>query len=68
MITLVVRTVNCAACHRDGTVTYWCPRRQDWIANARDVPADALAILPDDEAARVRRHLYRHLREDYRHA
>lgn len=51
--------IPCATCHRDGTVTYWSPRTRGWIEGAREVPADALAVLPQDEADRVRRHLWR---------
>lgn len=47
-------------CHRNGTVDYWCPRKQEMVRQATTVPGDALALLPDDEAARVRRHLWRH--------
>jgi hypothetical protein len=57
---IVVRTVNCATCHRNGTVTYWDPLKQEWIEGATSVPIHALAVLPRDEEARVRRHLLRH--------
>jgi hypothetical protein len=44
----------CATCHRDGTVTYFDPRSQQWIERSRTIPQVALDILPSDEAARVR--------------
>lgn len=49
----------CPTYHKDGRVTFWRPRRQQWIERAVTVPPDALAILPAEEAARVRRHLWR---------
>lgn len=57
---IVVRTVNCVSCHRDGTVTYFDPLNEQWIENARTIPIHALTVLPADEEARVRRHLARH--------
>ena len=57
---IVVRTVNCATCHRDGSVTYYDPLREQWIESASTVPIHALTVLPADEEARVRRHLERH--------
>jgi hypothetical protein len=47
-------------CHEDGTVDYWCPRRWAMVRRVRTVPEDALTLLPEDEAARVRRHIHRH--------
>ena len=51
--------VICATCHRTTppTVTYFDPRSQRWIEHATTIPTCALAILSDDEAARVRGHL-----------
>jgi hypothetical protein len=57
---IVARTVNCATCHRNGTVTYHDPLKGQWIECARTVPIHALTCLPADEEARVRRHLARH--------
>jgi hypothetical protein len=57
---VVVRTINCATCHRNGTVTYHDPLKGQWIECARTVPIYALTCLPADEEARVRRHLARH--------
>lgn len=57
---VVVRTVNCATCHRNGTVTYYDPLRQEWIEGARSVPIHALTCLPADVETRVKRHLWRH--------
>lgn len=54
----ILPATPCPTCHRDGRVTYWCPRRQEWIERAITIPPDALAILPSEEAARVRRHLW----------
>lgn len=48
-------------CHDDGTVTYWCPRRWGMVRRVRQVPEDALTLLPEAEAARVRRRLHRHM-------
>ena len=48
-------------CHReDGTVDYFCPRRAEVVRRQTTVPADALALMADDEAQRVRRHLRRY--------
>jgi len=44
-------------CHKDGTVDYWCPRRWAMVRRARVMPEDALTLLPEAEADRVRRHL-----------
>lgn len=44
-------------CHKDGTVDYWCPRRWAMVRRVRQVPEDALTVMPADEANRVRRHL-----------
>lgn len=57
---VVVRTVNCATCHRDGSVTYFDPWLSRWVECAPIVPSHALAALPKDEAERVTRHLDRH--------
>jgi hypothetical protein len=56
----VVRTVNCCSCHRDGTVSYYDAPSRSWVERAPIIPAEALALLPSDEADRVRRHLWRH--------
>lgn len=48
-------------CHKDGTVDYYCPRRWAMVRRVRQVPEDALSLLPEAEAARVRRHLHRHM-------
>lgn len=52
-----VREIMAPTCHDDGSVTYWCPRRQEFVQRQRSVPRDALAMLPDDLAERVRDHL-----------
>jgi hypothetical protein len=57
---VVVRSVNCATCHPEGTVTYFDPLKEDWVKEAPSVPIHALTCLPADEEARVRRHLERH--------
>jgi hypothetical protein len=57
---VALRTVNCVTCHRDGSVTFYDPLRQQWIENARTIPIHALTALPRDEEDRVRRHLERH--------
>lgn len=57
---VIARTINCATCHRNGTVTYYDPLREQWIEGARTVPIHALTVMPQDEEARVRRHLARH--------
>ena len=54
-----LRTANCVTCHRSGRVTFYCPVKHQWIENAETITADALAVLPMDEQARVRRHLAR---------
>lgn len=51
-------------CHDDGTYDYWCPRRWGMVRGARVVPEDALTLLPEDEAARVRRHMHRYLTQE----
>lgn len=51
-------------CHEDGTIDYWCPRRWAMVRRVRTVPEDALTLLPEDEAARVRRHMHRHLTQE----
>lgn len=56
-MTVIVRKVKAPTCHDDGSVTYWCPRRQDFVERQRSVPRDALAMLPDALAERVRDHL-----------
>lgn len=48
-------------CHDDGTVTYWCPQRRGMMRRATGITPDALALLPEDEQARVSRHLWRAL-------
>lgn len=58
---IVVRTTKCVTCHRNGSVTYYDPLRQQWIENARTIPIHALAVLPRDEEDRVKRHLHRHM-------
>jgi hypothetical protein len=58
---IVARSVNCATCHRNGTVTYYDPLKQQWIEGARTVPIHALTVLPRDEEERVRRHLGRNM-------
>lgn len=50
---------ECPQCHKDGTVDYYCPRRWAMVRRVRQVPEDALTLLPEAEAARVRRHLHR---------
>lgn len=55
-----VREVYCPICHRDGTVSYWSTRRQEWITFQEIMPDEDLAVIPFDEAARVRRHLDNH--------
>lgn len=59
-IGVVVRTINCCSCHRDGSVTYYDPWLSRWVESAPIVPAHALAALPMGEAERVKRHLDRH--------
>lgn len=51
-------------CHKDGTVDYWCPRRWAMMRRVRTVPEDALTLLPEDEAPRVRRHIHRHMTQE----
>lgn len=53
--------INCATCHRDGTVTFHDPLKGQWVECATSVPVHALAVLPADEEARVLRHLHRHM-------
>ena len=60
VLSFAVRMVNCATCHRDGSVTYYDPLREQWSESATTVPVHALTVLPADEEARVRRHLARH--------
>jgi hypothetical protein len=52
---------ECPQCHHNGTVDYYCPRRGQMVRGASSVPADALALMADDETARVRRHLWRQM-------
>lgn len=59
MIALTLRTVLGVTCHRSGRVTYWCPVRKSWIENAETITPEALAALPEEEQARVRKHLWR---------
>ena len=59
-LSIAVRTVNCVTCHRDGSLTYYDPWLSKWIEDAPIVQAHAMAVLPVDEADRVRRHMDRH--------
>ena len=59
-LSVAVRTVNCVTCHRDGRFTYYDPWLSKWVEAASIVPAHALAVLPTDEADRVRRYMDRH--------
>lgn len=55
------KTINCVTCHpKTGRVTYFDPLKHDWIENAPTIPIHALAVLPADEEARVRRFLANH--------
>ena len=54
---VAVRKVDCPTCHRDGSVTYFDPLRQEWNENVREVPIHALIVLPAEVEARVQRHL-----------
>jgi hypothetical protein len=47
-------------CHDDGTVDYYCPQMLRMVRRVEVITPEALALLPKDEAERVKRHLDRH--------
>lgn len=62
-MTTVEVEVEDPQCHKDGTVSYWCPRRARTVHGATtSIPLDAQALMSEQELARVRRHVWRHWR------
>jgi len=49
----VPQTGSLFLAHKDGTITYWSLRRQEWIKHVTDIPLDDICSLNSYERDRL---------------